>query len=65
MAGFDGEQYALPEAVPLLREVRKRGERPLGTPELSVSAADPLNFVGILTPDERVSAGTRQQVRVG
>jgi ATP-dependent Lhr-like helicase len=65
VAGFDGEQYALPEAVPLLREVRKRGERPLGTPPLSVSAADPLNFVGILTPDERISSATRQQVRVG
>jgi ATP-dependent Lhr-like helicase len=65
VAGFDGEQYALPEAIPLLREVRKRGERPLGSPPLSVSAADPLNFVGILTPDERVSSTTRQQVRVG
>jgi ATP-dependent Lhr-like helicase len=65
VAGFDGEQYALPEAVPLLREVRKRGDRPLGAPALSVSAADPLNFVGILTPDERISSATRQQVRVG
>jgi ATP-dependent Lhr-like helicase len=65
VAGFDGEQYALPEAVPLLRDVRKRGERPLGSPPLSVSAADPLNFVGILTPDERVASTNRQQVRVG
>jgi ATP-dependent Lhr-like helicase len=65
VAGFDGEQYALPEAVPLLREVRKRGERPLGSPPLSVAAADPLNFVGILTPDDRVASSTRQQVRVG
>jgi ATP-dependent Lhr-like helicase len=65
VAGFDGEQYALPEAIPLLREVRKRGERPLGSAPLSVSAADPLNFIGILTPDERVSSATRQQVRVG
>jgi ATP-dependent helicase Lhr and Lhr-like helicase len=64
VAGFDGEQYALPEAIPLLREIRKR-ERALGAPPLSVSAADPLNFAGILTPDERVSAATRQQVRVG
>jgi ATP-dependent Lhr-like helicase len=61
VAGFDGEQYALPEAVTLLRAVRRRGE----TPEtLTVSAADPLNFRGILTPDERVSPATRQQVRV-
>ncbi len=61
VSGFDGEQYALPEAVTLLRAVRRRGE----TPEpLTVSAADPLNFRGILTPDERVSPATRQQVRV-
>jgi len=65
VAGFDGEQYALPEAVPLLREVRKRGERPLGALPVSVSAADPLNFVGILTPEERVASTTHQQVRVG
>jgi ATP-dependent Lhr-like helicase len=64
VAGFDGEQYALAEAIPLLREIRKR-ERALGAPPLSVGAADPLNFVGILTPDERVASTTRQQVRVG
>jgi ATP-dependent Lhr-like helicase len=38
VAGFDGEQYALPEAVSLLRAVRKRGERVAAA---SVSAADP------------------------
>jgi ATP-dependent Lhr-like helicase len=62
VAGFDGEQYALPEAVTLLRAVRKRGEHAAAA---SVSAADPLNFRGILTPDERVSPATRQLVRVG
>ncbi len=62
VAGFDGEQYALPEAVPLLRAVRRRGE-PIGDP-LTVSAADPLNFRGILTPDERVAPTTRKQVLV-
>jgi len=61
VAGFDGEQYALPEAVTLLRAVRRRGETPA---PLTVSAADPLNFRGILTPDERVSPATHQQVRV-
>jgi ATP-dependent Lhr-like helicase len=61
--GFDGEQYALPEAVTLLRAVRRKSssEEPA---ELTVSAGDPLNFRGILTPDERVSPATRQQVRV-
>jgi ATP-dependent Lhr-like helicase len=60
VAGFDGEQYALPEAVSLLRAVRRR------TPQgpIHVSAADPLNFRGILTPDERVSPLARQKVLV-
>ena len=60
VAGFDGEQYALPEAVPLLREVRKRGGAPA-----EVSAADPLNYAGILTPEARVSPHARRQVSVG
>ncbi|HEY7113473.1 MAG TPA: DEAD/DEAH box helicase [Thermoanaerobaculia bacterium] len=65
VAGFDGEQYALPEAVTLLRAVRRdtvAGE--ITAPPLSVSAADPLNFRGILTPDERVAPTTRRQVLV-
>ncbi|MHB8425760.1 MAG: DEAD/DEAH box helicase [Gammaproteobacteria bacterium] len=49
--GFAGEQFALPEAVGALREVRRRET----TGELvSVSAADPLNLVGIITPGARV-----------
>jgi ATP-dependent Lhr-like helicase len=60
VAGFDGEQYALPEAVSLLRSVRRRGP---GQP-LHAAAADPLNFRGILTPDERVSPLARQKVLV-
>jgi ATP-dependent Lhr-like helicase len=62
VAGFDGEQYALPEAVTQLRAVRRKGD--VGPPA-SVAAADPLNFRGILTPDERVSAATREMVKVG
>ena len=65
VAGFDGEQYALPEAVTLLREVRRQGARPLGSTPLSVSAADPLNFQGILTPDDRVPASAGYEVAVG
>jgi ATP-dependent Lhr-like helicase len=61
VAGFDGEQYALPEAVELLRAVRRKGE----TSPLQVSAADPLNFRGILTPDDRIPAIARQRVAVG
>ena len=65
VAGFDGEQYALAEAVTLLRSVRRRAEWPAGPPAVTVSAADPLNFRGILTPEEKVSPLTRQQVKVG
>ncbi|MFQ5506210.1 MAG: ATP-dependent DNA helicase, partial [Planctomycetota bacterium] len=61
VAGFDGEQYALPEAVQLLRRVRRRGRNGI----LKVSAADPLNLRGILTPDERVSPLVQQEVEVG
>src|SRR5262245_34986824 len=62
VAGFAGEQFALPEAVVLLRQTR-RDER--GGEPVTVSAADPLNFRGILTPDERVSPATRGRVAVG
>jgi ATP-dependent helicase Lhr and Lhr-like helicase len=51
--GFVGEQYALPEAVDLLRSVRRSersGER------VRVSACDPLNLTGILLPGARVAA---------
>jgi ATP-dependent Lhr-like helicase len=60
VAGFDGEQYALPEAVALLRAVRRRGPKD----PTYASAADPLNFRGILTPDERISPLARQRVLV-
>jgi ATP-dependent Lhr-like helicase len=63
VAGFDGEQYALPDAIGLLRAVRRRGDR--SSPPAEVSAADPLNLQGILTPDERVSPAARRLVRVG
>jgi ATP-dependent Lhr-like helicase len=51
VAGFDGEQYALAEAVTLLRAVRKDGGgHAFSAPGLST--ADPLDFRGILTPEE-------------
>jgi len=60
VAGFDGEQYALPEAVTLLRAVRKRGP----TEPVHAGAADPLNYRGILTPDARISPLSRQKILV-
>jgi ATP-dependent Lhr-like helicase len=55
VAGFSGEQYALPEAVGLLRKTRR--QRPLDE-WVSLSAADPLNLAGILTPGPRLAALT-------
>ena len=53
VAGFVGEQFALPEAVEMLRKVNK--SEPDGR-MVAVSACDPLNVAGILTPGERVPA---------
>jgi ATP-dependent Lhr-like helicase len=59
VAGFSGEQYATPEAVGLLRDVRKKAE----TGHLvAVSAADPLNLIGTITPEGRVPALTGNRV---
>ena len=63
VAGFAGEQFALPEAVKLLRRVRREADQPRDV--VSVVASDPLNFVGILTPDEKVASSARQRVTVG
>ena len=51
--GFLGEQFALPVAVESLRATRKL---PLTGEAVVVSAADPLNLVGIIVPGERVPA---------
>lgn len=49
--GFVGEQFALPVAVESLRAVRRQAS---AGEMVMVSAADPLNLVGILTPGERI-----------
>ncbi|MGA9965086.1 MAG: DEAD/DEAH box helicase [Terriglobales bacterium] len=51
--GFLGEQFALPVAVESLRATRKM---PLMGETVTLSAADPLNLIGILVPGERVPA---------
>jgi ATP-dependent helicase Lhr and Lhr-like helicase len=55
VAGFSGEQYALADAIGMLREVRRRTDSNVF---VSVSAADPLNLAGILTPGTRLPALT-------
>jgi ATP-dependent Lhr-like helicase len=61
VAGFSGEQFALPEAIELLRSLRRQGTRP----PISVVPADPLSFQGILTPGEPIGSTTRQAALVG
>src|SRR5471032_837872 len=53
VSGLAGEQFALPEAIPLLREVRRR---PHDGSLIAVFGADPLNLAGTLLPGVKVQA---------
>ena len=57
--GFGGEQFAHPDAVVMLREIRKR---PRDGEIISLSAADPLNLVGIALPGPRIPAVATKSV---
>jgi ATP-dependent Lhr-like helicase len=59
VGGVSGEQFALPEAIGLLRSIRKsssNGEL------ITLSAADPLNLQGVLTPGARIPAFTTNRI---
>ncbi len=59
VGGIGGEQFALPEAIGLLRSIRKsqsNGEL------ITLSGADPLNLQGILTPGARIAALTSNRI---
>ncbi|HEX3282222.1 MAG TPA: DEAD/DEAH box helicase [Pyrinomonadaceae bacterium] len=86
VAGISGEQFALPEAVGMLRAIRRAGTgavdfgfRSPTQPEsalavgvaspdaaqeslISISAADPLNLVGVITPGGRITAYTSNRI---
>ena len=91
VAGISGEQFALPEAVGMLRAIRRAGRMTEGTFRggavvqdevfrgghrppfsemgdqnaeslISISAADPLNLVGIITPGGRITAHTSNRI---
>ena len=47
VSGFSGEQFAAPEAVDLLRSLRRNSA---GRPDVQLSSADPLNLTGVLSP---------------
>jgi len=67
VAGFSGEQYALPEAIGSLRAVRRDAADPGNAELVAVSGADPLNLAGIITPGDMVAAvaGNRVLYRNG
>jgi ATP-dependent Lhr-like helicase len=62
VSGFSGEQFALPEAAGALRRATGEDEE-----LVSISAADPLNLVGVIVPGEKVPAlsGNRVLFRNG
>jgi ATP-dependent Lhr-like helicase len=59
VGGVSGEQFALPEAIGLLRSIRKTSAN---REPITLSAADPLNLQGILTPGTRIPAFTANRL---
>jgi ATP-dependent Lhr-like helicase len=59
VAGMAGEQYALADAVSVMRAIRRQEAK---GDLVSLSAADPLNLTGIVTPGARVPALTNNRV---
>jgi ATP-dependent Lhr-like helicase len=58
VSGFSGEQFALPEAAAALRRIART---PGSHERVTISAVDPLNLAGIITPGDKVPriAGNR------
>ena len=59
LGGVSGEQFALPGAIGLLRSIRKG---PSNGELITLSAADPLNLQGILTPGPRIASLTASRI---
>ena len=59
VAGFSGEQYALTEAIQVLRTMRRH---PASGQFITISGADPLNLAGILTPGEKVASSANNRL---
>ena len=53
VTGFSGEQFAHPDAIDVLRTVRKQ---PRNGETTTISAADPLNLTGVILPGPRIPA---------
>jgi ATP-dependent Lhr-like helicase len=59
VGGINGEQFAVPEAIGLLRSIRKSSSN---SELITLSAADPLNLQGVLTPGARIPAFTANRI---
>ena len=66
VSGVSGEQFALPEAIGLLRSVRRKSvsevEKAVTNQLIAISGADPLNLAGILAPGPRIAAITAHRI---
>ena len=57
--GVSGEQFALPEAINVLRKPSKREK---STRKVIISSADPLNLVGILLPGDKIKVAPHRYI---
>lgn len=57
--GFSGEQFALAEAVKLIRQIRKEEKN---DDLIAISASDPLNLTGLITPGQKIHAKTTNRI---
>ncbi|MGC2651062.1 MAG: DEAD/DEAH box helicase [Candidatus Cybelea sp.] len=62
VAGFVGEQFALPEAIDALRAVRRTGAT---VETLPLGAYDPLNLAGIITPAQEPADALESALHAG
>src|SRR4029077_5006266 len=59
VGGISGEQFALPEAIGLLRSICKSSSN---HDLITLTAADPLNLQGVITPGARIPAFTANRL---
>ena len=57
--GFSGEQFALPEALGLLRQAKTASEQPVYS---VISACDPLNLGGLIVPGVKTPSVTGNRI---
>ena len=61
VAGYVGEQFALPEALDAVRAVRRNA--PSGE-EITLAPSDPLNLIGVILPGSRGDAASAGRIRL-